>query len=244
MRIPRVHRFTTTAVLAATAVLSTACDELSDNPTPAERADVVRTVVELGTTNDNRILRAGHSVRVNALVTDEFERPLDDVPLLWSTSADGGTVAADSGYTGTDGMLGGTWTAGTAAGTQEVIATVDGGSEISHGSSVIVYADTVVGTLVLNAERDSVVAGAQVLVRVISAADRYGNPYALSSTQPDAPPPIEFASLDPGVATLLASTASTAVVRAHTPGTARVVARSDGKADTVNIHVLQLSNLP
>jgi hypothetical protein len=244
MRIPRVHRFTTTAVLAATAVLSTACDELSDNPTPAERADVIRTGVELGTTSNNRILRAGHSVRVNALVTDEFERPLDDVPLLWSTSAGGGSVAADSGYTGTNGMLGGTWTAGTTAGVQEVIATVDGGSEISNGTTVIVYADTVVGTLVLEAEVDTVVTGAQVLVRITSAADRYGNPYALSSTQPDAPPPIEFASLDPSVATLILSTARTAVVRAHTPGTARVVARSDGKADTVNIHVIQLSNLP
>jgi hypothetical protein len=244
MRIPRVYRITTTAVVAATAVLSTACDELSDNPTPAERADVIRTVVELGTTNDNRILRAGHSVRVNALVTDEFERPLDDVPLLWTTSADGGTVAADSGYTGIDGMLGGTWTAGTTAGVQEVIAAVNGGTGIAHGSRVIVYADTVVGSLVLTAERDTVAAGAQVLVQVTSAADRYGNPYVLSSTQPDAPPPIEFASLNPGVATLIASTARSAVVRAHTPGTARVVARSDGKADTVNIHVVQLSNLP
>jgi hypothetical protein len=239
-----VTRFTTTAVLAATAVLSTACDELGDNPSPAERADVIRTLVELGTTNENRVLRAGHSVRVKALVTDEYERPLSDVPLLWSTSAAGGTVAADSGYTGTDGMLGGLWTAGTRAGMQEVIASVDGGSEISSGSSVIVYADTVVGSLVLTAEVDTVVAGAQVLVRITSAADRYGNPYVLSSTQPDAPPPIEFASLDPGVATLIASTARSAVVRGHTPGTARVVARSDGKADTVNIHVVQLSNLP
>lgn len=244
MRIPRVYRFPTTAVLAATAVLATGCDELSDNPTPAERADVIRTLVELGTTSENRVLRAGHSVRVNALVTDEFERPLAQVPLLWSTSVDGGTVAADSGYTGTDGMLGGTWTAGTRAGVQEVIASVDGGSEIAHGSSVIVYADTVVGSLVLHAETDTVAAGAQVLVRITSAADRYGNPYVLSSTQPDAPPPIEFASLDPNVATLIASTARSAVVRAHTPGTARVVARSDGKADTVNIHVVQLTNLP
>lgn len=240
MRIPRVYRFTTTAVLAATAVLTTGCDELSDNPTPAERADVIRTLVELGTTNNNRILRAGHTVRVNALVTDEFERPLDDVPLLWTTSAGGGTVAADSGYTGTNGMVGGTWTAGTTAGTQGVVATVDGGSGIFHGSSVIVYADTVVGSLELVAEVDTVIVGAQVLVRINSAADRYGNPYVLSSTQPDAPPPIEFASLNPGVATLIASTARSAVVRAHATGTARVVARSDGKADTVNIHVVQL----
>lgn len=237
MRIPRVYRFTTTAVLAATAVLTTACDELSDNPTPAERADVIRTLVELGTTNDNRVLRAGHSVRVNALVTDEFERPLSDVPLLWTASA--GTVAADSGYTGPDGMLGGTWTAGTTAGLQEVVATVDGGSGIFHGSEVIVYADTVVGLLELTAERDTVPTGAHLLVRITRAADRFGNAYVLSGTQPDAPPPIEFASLTPNVATLVGTTARSAVVRTHAVGTARVVARSDGKADTVSIQVVQ-----
>jgi hypothetical protein len=242
MQIPQVHRSTTATMLITAAVLSTACDELSDNPTPAERADVIRTVVELGTTDDNRILRAGHTVRVNALVTDEFERPLSDVPLLWSTSAGSGSVLADSAYTGTNGMLGGTWTAGTGAGVQDVIATVDGGTGISQGSTVIVYADTVVGSLDLAAEKDSVLVGAQVLVRIISAADRYGNAYALSGTQPDAPPPIEFASLNPNVATLIATTARTAIVRGQTAGTARVVARSDGKADTVNITVLNFAH--
>jgi hypothetical protein len=242
MRIPRVYRSTTTALLAAAAVMSTACDELSDNPTPAERADVIRTAVELGTTDDNRILRAGHTVRVNALVTDEYDRALSDVPLLWSTSAGSGTVAADDAYTGPDGMLGGTWTAGTGAGVQEVIATVDGGSGIASGSQVIVYADTVVGSLNLTAEKDSVLEGAQVLVHITSAADRYGNAYVLSGTQPDAPPPIQFASLDPSIATLVATTARSAVVRGQSAGTARVVARSDGKADTVNITVLQFAH--
>jgi hypothetical protein len=240
MRIPRLYRFATPAVLAATAVLGTGCDELSDNPSPAERADVIRTVVELGTTNNNRILRAGHTVRVAALVTDEYERPLAGVPLIWATSAGGGSVAADAAQTGGDGTLGGTWTAGTRAGTQEVVAAVDGGTGIFHGTSVIVHADTVVGTLNLTAQADSMLVGATMLVRITSAADRYGNPYVLSGTQPDAPPAIEFASLDPGVATLIATTTRDAVVRAHAEGAARVVARSDGKADTVTVHVVSL----
>lgn len=238
MRVPRLYRVTTPAVLAATAVLSTGCDELTSTPTPAERAEVVRTVVELGTTNNNRILRAGHTVRVSALVTDEFDLPLEGVPMLWATSPGGGTVAPDGAETGVDGVLGGTWTAGTTAGVQEVVAAVDGGTGVFHGSQVIVYADTVVGSLVLASERDSLNVGATMLVRITSAADRYGNVYALSGTQPDAPPPIEFASLDPGVATLLATTTRTALVRAHAPGAARVVARSDGKADTVTVQVV------
>lgn len=240
MRIPRVYRFTTPALVAATAVLATGCDELSDNPTPAERADVIRTVVELGTTNNNRILRAGHTVRVSALVTDEFDQRVAGVPLLWTTSVGGGSVAPDGPETGAEGILGATWTAGTTAGVQEVVATVDGGSEISQGSAVIVYADTVVGSLELDAEGDSMIVGASNLVRIVSASDRYGNPYALSGTQPDAPPPVEFATLTPNLITLTATTARTALVRAQAEGAARVVARSDGKADTVTIQIVSL----
>lgn len=239
MRIPRVYRFTTPALLAVTAVLGTGCDELSDNLTPAERADVIRTVVELGTTNNNRILRAGHTVRVSALVTDEFDQPIGGVPLLWTASS-GGSVAADGSETGAGGVLGGTWTAGTTAGLQEVVATVDGGTGIFQGSAVIVYADTVVGTLNLAAAGDTMIVGASNLVSIVSAADRYGNPYVMSGTQPDAPPPIEFATLTPDLVTLTATTARTALVRARAQGTARVVARSDGKADTVTIQVVTL----
>lgn len=240
MRIRRLYRFTTPAVLVATAVLGAGCDELTSTPTPAERADVIRTLVGLGTTNNNRILRAGHTVRVGAMVTDEFERPLGGVPLLWTTSPGGGSVAADGPETGADGVLLGTWTAGTTAGVQEVAATVDGGTGIFHSTQVIVYADTVVGTLVLASAADSMIVGATLLVRITSAADRYGNPYVLSGTQPDAPPPIEFASLDPGVVTLIATTTRDALVRAHAEGVARVVARSDGKADTVTVQVVSL----
>jgi hypothetical protein len=240
MRIRRLYRFTTPAVLAATAVLGAGCDELTSSPTPAERADVIRTLVELGTTNDNRILRAGHTARVGALVTDEFDRALAGVPLLWTTSTDGGSVVADGPETGDDGVLLGTWTAGTKAGMQEVVATVDGGTGIFHGTRVIVYADTVVGTLNLAAQGDTMLVGATMLVAITSAADRYGNLYVLTGTQPDSPPPIEFASLDPGVATLIATTGRTALVRAHAEGAARVVARSDGKADTVTVQVVSL----
>jgi hypothetical protein len=236
MQIPRVYRFAT--ALATTAVLFTGCDELSDNPTPAERADVIRTLVELGLAGNNGILRAGHQVRVSALVTDEFERPLPAVPLLWTTSLDGGSVAADSGFTGTDGILSGTWTAGTKAGMQEVVATVDGGTGISSRSPVMVYADTVVGSLELTAQGDSMLVGADALVLVTAAADQYGNPYALSGTQPNAAPPIEFATLTPDLITLTATTGRSALVRARAEGAARVVARSDGKADTVTIHVV------
>jgi hypothetical protein len=240
MQIPRLYRLTTPAVLAATAVLSSGCDDLTSTPTPAERADIINTLVELGTTDNNRILRAGHTVRVNALVLDEFNLPLGGVPLVWSTSPDGGAVASDGPDTGADGILGGTWTAGTKAGVQEVVATVNGGTGISHGSQVIVYADTVVGMLDLVAQADSMIVGATMLVRILGAADRYGNPYVLSGTQPDAPPPIEFASLDPGVVTLIATTTRDALVRAHAAGSARVVARSDGKADTVTVQVVTL----
>jgi len=236
MRTPRLYRCTALAVLAATAVMG-ACDDSTRSLTPAERADVIRTVVELGTTNSNRILRAGHTVRVSALVTDEFNQALPGVPLVWTTLG-GGSVASDSGFTGGNGTLGGIWTAGTKAGLQTVVATVDGGTGIASGSDLFVYADTVVGSLKLSTRVDSVTSGEVLLVRVVSAADRYGNPYSLSGTQPDSPPPIEFASLNPNVVALVATTGSNAVAKGLLPGIARVVARSDGKADTVTVFVL------
>jgi hypothetical protein len=238
MQTSRSYRFTTRAVLAATAVLASACDDSTGTLTPAERADDIRTLVELITTGPDRILRAGHTVRVSALVTDPLGNPVAQVPLLWTSSA--GSVAADSGFTGSNGILSGTWTTGTTVGLQEVLAAVDGGTEIFDRTIMFVYPDTVVGTLNLTSQADSAIVGATFLVQVTSATDRYGNAYVLAGTGPSTPPSIEFASLDPTVATLVATTARTAVVRAQAGGTARVVARSDGKADTVAIRVLTL----
>ncbi|HYW11205.1 MAG TPA: hypothetical protein VE871_04590 [Longimicrobium sp.] len=91
--------------------------------------------------------------------------------MLWSGPAGSGTVAAVSEATDVDGFIRGTWTLGTRAGVQELVATVDG------------------------------------------------------------------TSLDPAVATLVSTTARAALVSGVAAGTARIVARSDGKAATVTVVV-------
>lgn len=226
-------------VLLAGAVLAlggaAACD---DDPaatlTPAERASAVRTLLEAGQASPDRVIRAGQQVRVVARVTDELAQPVEGAPVVWSGS---GSVAADSAMTGALGVVRGTWTASTQAGIQEIVATVDGGFGVSDRTEVVVYPDTIVGTLVLTAGADSVRRGNSLEVVVTDARDRYGNVYLLGGAQPSAPPPIEFTSLDPAVATLTATRARSAVVTGLSVGTARIVSRSDGKADTVSVRV-------
>lgn len=228
------HRRALTSVLLALALGACDDDDGVDPPTPAERAADIRTLVEVGQGNPSRIVRAGHGVRVVARVTDRLQLPVEGAPVVWSGS---GAFAADAATTGFDGLIAGTWTAGTTAGLQELVATVDGNPDVFDRTTIYVFPDTVVGTLVLDAVRDTVARGDSTRVIVVEARDRYGNPYALAGSQPDSPPAIEFTTLDPSVATLRATTARTALVSALAAGTARIVARSDGKADTVAVTV-------
>ncbi len=233
MMIQRFQRYGTVA--AALALTLAACDDDgSGTPTPAERASAVRTNIEVGQAGSNQVLRAGSTARVVATVTDDNGQPVEGAPILWSGS---GAVAPDGTTTGAQGTVGGTWTTDTRSGIQEVVATVNGGTGAFDRVQALVYADTVVGTLVLTAAADSLRRGSSLEVLVTDARDRYGNPYVLSGAQPNGPPPIEFSSLDPTVGVLTATRARSAIVTALAVGTARIVARSDGKADTVSVRV-------
>lgn len=233
----RLQRRGALAVIALAAVLAACDDDGTRVLTPAERAAAIRSLIEVGQGSNDRVLRAGRTARVAARVTDVAGLPVADVPVVWTTASGGGSVAVDGANTDTEGFSRGTWTAGTAAGIQEVVATVNGGTGVFDRSDLVVFADTVVGTLDLTPDADSVRVGSQVVVRITSAKDQYGNPYVLVGTQPDNPPPIEFTSLNPTWAVLTATTARTAVVKGLAVGNARIVARSDGKADTVTVHV-------
>jgi hypothetical protein len=225
----------------AAAVLATlaaaACEYATVPLTPAERARIVRTAVDAGQGSTDRILRAGYAVPVVARVTDKVNQPVAGALVMWISGARSGTVSPASGLTDEDGRTGTTWTTGTQAGLQELVAAVDSNMNAVDLTRWVVFADTVVGLLVLDAVRDSVVAGDTTRVRVIDAQDRYGNPYVLSGTQPDNPPPIEFTSLDLAVATLVSSTGRAVLLTGVAPGTARIVARSGGKADTIDVVV-------
>lgn len=224
------------AVLAALA--AAACETTLVPPTPAERARGVRTLVEpAGQGGADRILRAGYTVPVVVRVTDNMSQPVAGAPVGFASLAASGSVSADSGLTDGDGRAGTTWTTGTRAGVQQLLAAVPGNVIAVDRTRWVVFADTVVGTLVLGAVRDSVAPGDTTRVRVMDAQDRYGNRYVLSGTQPDNPPPIEFTSLDLAVATLVSTTGRAVLLTGVAAGTARIVARSGGKADTIAVVV-------
>lgn len=212
-----------------------ACEEATGPPTPAERVRTMRTWVALGQGGTQRVLRAGYAVPVLVRVTDMVGQPVSGATVVWPGPAASGTVTPDSSPTNGDGLVGVMWTTGTRAGVQELVAAVDGNARVIDRTVMVVFADTVLGTLVLGAVRDSVARGDTTRVRITDARDRHGNPYMLFGVQPDNPPPVEFTSLDPGVASLVSTTGRTVLVTGVAVGTARIVGRSGTRADTVSL---------
>lgn len=233
----QTHRLRVGGLMAA-AVLGlsmAACDDSFSSISPEDRARAIRTLVQQGQGSGDRALRAGHDTRVAARVTDLTGQPVVGASVLWTTAQGSGTVAADSQRTDVDGVARGTWTLGTGAIVQEVVATVDG-TQVLDRNDVVVFPDTIVGSITIVA-RDSIVKGDTTRVLVTEARDRYGNTYALNGTSADNPPPIVFASLDPSVATLVSTTQRSALISGVGVGTARILARTDGRADTTRIVV-------
>jgi hypothetical protein len=224
--------------VAVLAILAAACEDTMVPPTPAQRARGVRTLVEPGQGGADRILRAGYTVPVVVRVTDNVSQPVAGAPVGWTSAVGSGTVSPDSGLTNEEGLAGTMWTTGTRAGVQELMAAVNGNLLAVDHTRWVVFADTVVGMVELGAVRDTVAQGDTTRVRIVDAQDRYGNRYVLAGTQPDNPPSIEFTSLDVGVATLISTTGRAVLLRGVSPGTARIVARIGGKADTIAIVVI------
>ncbi|HEX6749527.1 MAG TPA: hypothetical protein VF092_19690 [Longimicrobium sp.] len=235
----QTHRLRLGGVIAAAVVglaMMAACgDDDFSNLTPEQRAHAIRTLVQFTQGGGDRVLRAGHDTRVGALVTDVAGLPVEGAGVIWSTAQGSGSVAADASDTDADGSVRGTWTLGTIAGIQEVVATVDG-TNVLDRNDVVVFPDSVVGSLTV-ASRASIVHGDTTRVLVTDARDRYGNAYVLTGTSAANPPPIEFTSLTPSILTLISTTSRSALVSGVAAGTGVIVARSDGKADTVTIQV-------
>lgn len=226
------------AAAAALALALAACGEATGSYTPAERARTLRTWVQAGEGSPDRILRAGYAVPVVARALSELSQPVAGAPIMW-TGLGNGSVSPDGAPTQGNGLVIATWTTGTRAGLQELVAVVDGNEAVFDRTRMRVFPDTVVGRLVLEAGREAVSPGGTVRVRITEAWDRHGNAYELASTQPDGLPSIEFTSLDPDVAALASAGAHSALVTGRIAGTARIVARSGAQADTVTLQVVE-----
>lgn len=225
------------AATAALALALAACEEATGAATPVERARALRTWVQAGEGSPARVLRAGHDVPVVVRVLNLGGQPVAGVPVVLTGLAGSGSVSTAGARTDVYGLVIATWTTGSRAGVQELVAAVDGNPNVSERTRRMVFPDTVAGSLVLEAGRGSVAPGGTVRVRITEARDRYGNAYALEGTQPDGLPLIEFTTLEPAVAALASTGGHSAVVMGKAEGTARIVARSGALADTVTLRV-------
>lgn len=236
MEYSPLRRCGTPAALLILALGMAACESSTARlPRPEDRAHTIRTLVEVGPGTTNRVLRAGHTARVAAKVTDMLALPVVSAGVLWAAAAGSGAVIADSAATDIDGISHATWTLGTVSGLQELIATVAATTVVDR-NTVLVYPDSVVGTLVA-AAAGALARGDTTRVRLTDIRDQYGNAYTLNGVEPSNPPTVDFVSLTPGVATLVSTNARSALVMGVAPGTAFIVVSSAARADTVAITV-------
>ncbi|MBW3552524.1 MAG: Ig-like domain-containing protein [Gemmatimonadetes bacterium] len=159
---------------------------------------------------------------VAVTVKDAEGRPVAGASVVWSADA-GGATSPGASVTDAEGVATTAWTLGTTAGTQTLLASVDG---LEATFTVATVADELA---VLDVDHGGRVlhALADTLHLSVVAEDRHGNPVGSSG--------IVWSSLDGGVATVAAG-----VVTAVSEGTARVVAMSASFADTAVVEVDQI----
>ncbi len=226
IRRPRILALAGVPLLALAA-----CGDLLTDDTPGPQ----RVLVQLNEAEFGRKLRAGYPVRLELFASDPGGLGVGGVEVRWTPGEGHGTVTPDRDRTNGNGFIEAIWTPGTAAGDQRVRVEADG-IATADTLQMTILPDTVVGSVVLRAEADSLVEGESQSVALERVADRYGNPYDLAGGGDLAPPPVTFASLDPAVLEV-AVDGTTARVTGLAPGTGRVVAASGGKADTVQVIV-------
>lgn len=218
--------------LAGMALLAlAACSDLLQDEAPEPQ----RVLVQLKQEEFGRAFRAGYPVRLELFVSDQGGLGVEGVEVRWNVDPEQGTVQPDRERTNGNGFVDATWTPGTTAGTQRVRAEL-AASGASDTLLVEVLPDTVVGTVALRAETDTLAEGQSQTLSLARVEDRYGNAYDLASTGNDGPPPTTFATLDPGVLEV-AVAGRAALVTGLAPGTGRVVATVGGRADTVEVVV-------
>lgn len=200
-------------LVLAGAILFAACDPAAEfGPPSALTKGAVDGSAVVGTTLSG----------VTVTVKDAEGRPVSGASVGWSADA-GGAASPAAGVTDGEGVATTAWTLGTTAGTQTLVASVDG---LEATFTVATVADDLAvlavdhGGRVLHALADT-------LHLSVVAEDRHGNPVGVAG--------IIWSSLDGGVATVAAG-----VVTAVSEGTARVVATSASFADTAVVEVDQI----
>lgn len=207
------------AVAALTLLGTLACKDKGTEPPPTPATiQKVSTDPAAGTVGQ----ALGEALTVRVLTSDGA--PVPDVTVAWSVTLGGGSVSATGTTTDAAGETSVTWTLGTAAGTQEVRATVQGITPAIFTAT----ADADVAATLAVAPGDLTFAALQDTAIIdLTAEDGFGN--ALPDTA------VSWTSLDEAVA---APAAGNRIVSVGV-GTTSIVVTADALTDTIPVDVYQ-----
>ncbi len=167
-------------------------------------------------------LVVGNTVQASVTVLDAQDREVKNESVTWTASGDG-AVTPGSSTTDVDGIATTTWTLGTEAGTQTLVAEA---GDVYTEYSVDVGA-AALDTIVMTPAGDTLTSIGDTLEIAAAGADQYGNDTAL--------PTLTWASSDPAVASVDAG-----VVIAHAQGTVDITASGGGVTGTTKVRVDQV----
>ncbi|MBB4638074.1 RCC1 domain-containing protein [Longimicrobium terrae] len=205
-----------------------ACGDLLTDEAPGAR----RVLVQLNEAEFGRTFHVAQPLRLELFASDQGGLGVGSVEVRWAAGEASGTVQPDRERTNGNGFLEATWTPGNVAGRQRIYVEVMG-TGMADTLEVDVAPDTVVGSVDLRADADTMVAGETQRVSLERVADRFGNAYNLTG---GGLPAVSFSTPDTAVLDVSPSGLA-AVVTARAAGVGRVIARVGSRADTVAITV-------
>lgn len=206
----------TGATLLAVLLAVAACSDGGSGTAPKVPTSLV--AVE----GDGEVAEVGSSVTLTARVNDDSGSPMPDVRVQWQVAEGGGSLSASSTTTDEQGRASVTWTLGTRAGEQVVLASVSGVSPAAF--QILAEPGALAGIEATPASVAFEEIGATEEVEA-TAVDAHGN--AIDGVA------ITWASLDETIAKV----SETGVVEAVANGKTQVTATSGAFADTVDVTV-------
>lgn len=164
------RRAATRALTAALLATAAACNS-SDTNSPS----LVATTISASVGIDAQTTTAGSATpsTISVLVFDQTGSALANSTVSWSVASGGGTVSSASSTTDANGLAAVTWTLGTTAGANSLVASLAGGATVTITATGV--AGPAATLTIVSGNNQSITAGNTSDALVVQAADQYGN---------------------------------------------------------------------
>lgn len=214
MRIRQFLRTSSTLIPLFLAACGSGNGDAGPGPVP--------TVIRAETGNQQTgVAGVALTTALSVVVTDKDNKPVTNRRVEWNVGAGSGSVSPASSPTNSSGVATTMWTLGTTAGTARVTAQVTGLNPVTFTATVLPGA---AASVVALPDAAFLEVGDTLRVRA-GVRDQHANELTNQA--------IEFSSLEPSIA----SVSNVGLVAARATGSARIVATSAGRADTVPVVV-------